>query len=168
MVNVIKNAIQEDTSLHRSCAGLWEVKKTRPEIRQIYGSFLPPLHLKTAEGLVAKNFAFPPDGVKSKMVSLSIDKNTMDQLYAIGERIQPKSFVSIDCSVKIRPESHGAVVYTSYCNGFYLNEVAYKILKLCGHKTSVERIASELGYNIKTVIDFLVSALVLGIVNVSL
>jgi len=122
--------------------------------------------LKTTDGLVAKDFAFPADAVIPKMKSLSIDGSMMEQLYAAGEKIKAESFVAIDGSTKIRPERRGAVVYTSYFSGFYVNEAAYKILKLCNDKVRVEQIASELGYSVDEIIDFLARTLALGIVNV--
>lgn len=160
MANLAQKTIQEDISLRCSSSSLWELESSTPEIRQIYGHFLPPYHRKLVRGLVAKDFNFPAAYHDASGLS------KLDELYEIGERIGPNTIVSLSDSIKIRPEEGGAVAYTPYFNGFYMNEPAFQILKCCVGKAKVEGIVSLLGLDLETVLKFLARALTLGIVNV--
>lgn len=160
MANLVRKTIQEDISLRCPSSLLWELKKREPEIRQIYGHFLPPFHRKFVRGLVAKDFNFPPSYHDASGLS------KIEELYEIGDRIGPDTIVSLDNSIKIRPEKEGAIVYTPYFNGFYMNKSAYEILRHCTSKAKVRDLVSQSGLDLETVLKFLVRALTLGIVNV--
>jgi hypothetical protein len=152
--------MQEDISLQDPSSSLWEIQKRKPEIRQIYGHFLPPSHRELVKGLVAKDFNFPPAYYDASNMP------RLHELYEIGERIGPDTIVSLSNSIKIRPEEEGGIVYTAYFNGFYVNDSAYQILKCCASKEKVEKIVSTLGIDLDTVLEFLARSLTLGIVNV--
>jgi len=162
MDSLTKKVIKEDTSLQRSSSSLWQLQKSKPEIRQIYGHFLPPYHMKLVKGLVAKDFNFP------SAYHAAANLSQLDELYAIGEKLAPDTTVWRNDSIKIRPERDGAIVYTPYFNGFYINKSAYEILECCNGdgKVSINNISSKLGYAPGTVINFIARALTLGLVNV--
>ncbi len=162
MTSLTKMVIQEDISLQDSSALLWKLKKERPDIRQIYGHFLPPVHRKLVKGLVAKDFNFPPAAHDSTILY------GLEELYNIGDRIGPDTLVSLNDSVKIRAEKSGAIAYTSYFNGFFMNESAHQILKCCACGSKVEQIVNRTGVDLETILKFLARALTLGIVHVSL
>lgn len=160
MESLTKNVMDEDVSLRESSSMLWELKNDKPEIRQVYGHFLPPNYMKLVDnGLVAKDFNFP--AAYHSAVSLRLN-----QIYMAGEKLTAGTAVQINGSIKMRTEKDGAIVYTPYFNGFYLNNKAYEILKCCQKKTSIDEIASKLGCDVDTVREFLVRALILGIVDV--
>lgn len=160
MESIAKTTIQEDLRLQDSSPSLWQIQKREPEIRQIYGHFLPPCHRKLVGVLVAKDFNFPPAYHDASNVL------RLRELYEIGGRIGQDTIVSLDTSIKIRPEEEGAVVYTPYFNGFYVNDSAYQILRCCASEKRIEKIASASGIDLDAVLEFLARALTLGIVNV--
>lgn len=158
--SITKLAIQEDMMLRDPSLSLWKVEENEPEIRQIYGHFLPPFHRELGRGLVAKDFNFPPASHDTSGLY------KLDELHEIGERIGPNTIVSLNDSIKIRPEEGGAIAYTPYFNGFYMNETAYRIIRCCAGKAKVEDIVTQLVLDLETVLKFLARALTLGIVNV--
>lgn len=160
MDSLTKKVIKEDTSLWRSSSSLWGLQRSKPEIRQIYGHFLPPFHMKLVKGLVAKDFNFP--STYHAPVSLF----HLNELYEI--RLTPESVISINHSIKIRTEREGVIVYTPYFNGFYMNKSAYEILRCCDGKMSIYDIVLELGCDSESVIDFIARTLTLGLANVCL
>ena len=160
MDSLTKKAIKEDLTLQRSSSSLWQIQKSKPEIRQIYGHFLPPYHMKLVKGLVAKDFNFP--SAYHTVANLF----QLDELYMIGKKLTPATTISRNHSIKIRNERNGAIVYTPYFNGFYMNKSAYEMLEYCDGKVSINNISSELGYALETVINFIARALTLGLVNV--
>jgi hypothetical protein len=160
MDSITKRTIEEDISLRHSAPSLWEVKKREPEIRQVYGHFLPPAHRKLVKGLVAKDFNFPP-AYHDASNSLGLY-----ELCEIGERLDLDTSVSVADSIQMRPEKEGAIVYTPYFNGYYVNESAYQILKHCANKVNVESIVIMSGLRVECVLEFLARALTLGIVDV--
>jgi hypothetical protein len=160
MVSLTKKSIKEDLNLQNSSSSLWELANNKPEIRQIYGHFLPPVHRKFVRGLVAKDFNFPPASHDTSGLCNS------DELFESGDRISSNTIVLLNDSIKIRPEKDGAIVYTPYFNGFYMNETAYQIIRFCVRKTIVDDIVSQSSLDLETVSKFLARALILGIVNV--
>jgi hypothetical protein len=160
MASLTKRAVREDVSLQRPSDALWKFQKGKPEIKQIYGHYLPPHHMKLVKGLVAKDFNFPAP------YHATVDLSKLNELYAVGEKLTPESVVSMSGSIKMREEKDGAIVYTSYFNGFYMNRSAYEILKCCKDKVPINSIASKLGYDIRTIMEFLARALMLGLVDV--
>lgn len=160
MTSLTKRTIREDISLRSPSSSLWEFEKIKPEIRQIYGHFLPPSHRKFVRGLVAKDFNFPPAYHNVP------DSHGLNEQYKDGERITADTIISINNALKIRAEREGAIVYTPYFNGFYMNQSAYQILKRCEHGTPVKNIMSTLELDPKSVLEFLARALTLGIINV--
>jgi len=161
MASLISKTLKEDVDLLKPSSSLWRLSRSKPQIKQIYGHFLPPYHRKLVRGLVAKDFNFPA------AYHAVVNSSDLDELYAIGKKLSPNTIVSISDSVKIRAEKNGgAVVYTRYFNGFYMNESAYEILKCCKDKVSVAGIVSEIGFDLETVSDFLARTLILGIINV--
>ncbi len=158
--SITKLTIQEDMMLCDPSRSLWNVKEGEPEIRQIYGHFLPPFHRALGRGLVAKDFNFPPASNDASGLY------TLDELHEIGGRIGLNTIVSLCDSIKIRPEEWGATVYTPYFNGFYMNETAYQIIRCCAGKAKVEDIVTQLVLDLETVLKFLARVLTLGIVDV--
>lgn len=155
-----EKTVSEDIILERSSCLLWDLQRNRPEIRQIYGHFLPPYHMKLVNGLVAKDFNFP------STYHAPANLFQLNELYRIGEKLTLEAIVSINHSIKIRTETEGAVVYTPYSNGFYMNKSAYEIFKCCNDGMSIGEIAFELGYDPRSVIDFVARVLTLGLINV--
>jgi len=98
--------IEEDIALEDPSASRWEIKRHEPEIRQIYGHFLPPPHRGLVRGLVAKDFNFPPPRQRSA------NALGLDELHEISERIGNDTVVSLSHRIRVRPEGKGAVVYT--------------------------------------------------------
>jgi hypothetical protein len=162
MNNLMKKVMVEDVRVWNPSTLLWRLEESKPEIRQIYGHFLPPYHMKLVnDGLVAKDFNFP--AAYHTFIGLS----ELNELFEIGEKLKSDTIMQLNDFIKIRVEETGAIVYTPYFNGFYVNRSAYKILECLKVKMSIDDIVSKSGYNFETVVDFLARILALGIVNVS-
>lgn len=160
MTSLTKRAVTEDVSLRTPSKSIWKFQKCKPEIKQIYGHYLPPYHTILVKGLVAKDFNFPAP------YHATVNLSKLNELFAVGEKLSPETIVSKNGFVKIREEKDGAIVYTSYFNGFYMNKSAFEILKCCKDKVSINSIASKLGYDVRIVMEFIARALMLGIIDV--
>lgn len=159
--NSVRKTIREDISLCNSSKVLWQLHSDEPDIKQIYGHFLPPLHRNLVEGLIAKDFNFPSAYHAAKNL------NKLLELYAKRFELRPECIISLNPSVKLRIEEKGAVVYTQYFNGYYVNQLAYEILKCCEDEISVMDVASKSGYQLNSVKDFLTRILILGLIDAS-
>ena len=156
-----KKVMMDDVSLNAPSASLWQLQENKPEIRQVYGHFLPPYHMELiGRGLVAKDFNFP------SAYHASANLSELNELYETGEMFKPDTIVRINDSIKIRDEKDGAIIYTPYFNGFYINTSAREILECCNGEVSIGSIIQKLRYDQETVIDFLARVLTLGLVNV--
>jgi hypothetical protein len=163
MISLTRNAIAEDISLLKPSSSLWRIGDNTPEIRQIFGHFLPPYHFKVTDGssgLVAKDFNFPPPR------DICSDSLEIQEMYDLGERLTLDTCVSLDPSVKIRGEEGGAVIYASYGNGFFANRIGREILHRCQEGSSLRVIASESGCDPEIVTQFVARTVTLGIVSV--
>lgn len=162
MKSLTKQTLKKDIRMKDPCHKIWNYRSSKPEIRQIYGHFLPPYHMKIVKGtgLVAKDFNFP--SAHHSVAELS----QLCILYGQGEKIKKDTVVSINDSIKIREEKNGAIIYTPYFNGFFLNKAAWKILNYCREKITIGKITLNLGYTIDIVSDFIARALTLGIIDV--
>lgn len=152
--------IKADLTLFDPSPVLWEIDEAEPEIRQIYGHFLPPAHRRFDRGHVAKDFNFPP----AYHDSSNLRRLTEGSEIEYG--ITCNSIVSLCDSIKIRAEGEGAIVYTPYFNGFYVNNRAYTILKYCQNKVTVDSIITKSGFDPEIIIEFLTRTLALDIINV--
>jgi hypothetical protein len=160
MTPLTEKTMQEDIGLCDGSQSLWDFKSDEPAIKQIYGHFLPPQHMKIVDGLVVKDFNFPAAYHRAPHVC------TLGELHMIGESLSPESIISLDRSVIMREERDGVVLYTPYFNGFFANKVAADILMACAAKTAVRSIASQLDLAYSTVLEFIARALTLGIIEV--
>jgi hypothetical protein len=156
-----KETIEEDIRLQDSSSLQWDIQNDGPEIKQIFGHFLPPAHRMLVKGLVAKDFNFPPAYHKCS------NAFNIEQLYELGENIDGDIIVSLNDLVRIRDEREGAIVYTPYFNGFYLNAIACDILKCCEKHIRVAAIASKLDMDVEVVSKFISRAITLELVNAS-
>lgn len=160
--SVLHQIIKEDVSTLSSSKTLWEISKDKPEIKQIYGHFLPPLHKKMVKGLVAIDFNFPAS-------YHSIDKEDskyLNKYYNDRFQLSPHEKFHINKSVRIRPDPNGAIVYTSYFNGFFINEIGYRIIKRLSDNISIAKIYEELNCDKKSFMEFVSRLLALGILHV--
>ena len=155
-------SINDDVVLLDSSPLLWDINTEVPEIRQIFGHFLPVEHRKLIRDMIAKDFNFPP--------AYHDDSNTTDTIENndILPEIDPETIVEINHKEKIREDGDGAVLYTSYFNGFYMNKSAYQVLKCCTDIVKVKDIVSSTGIGLDIVLKFLRKAQTLGILNVNL
>jgi len=158
----IKKSIEQDAKLNSSSSLLWKFGSKKPEVRQIYGHFLPPSHMEVVKkiGLVAKDFNFPA------AYHAHQTKESLKRLYTIGKEISENTIVSINNRIKVRQDGDGAIVYTPYFNGFYLNKLAYEIIASCEKKTKVKNIAKKLGVALESIVEFLTRIFTLEIINV--
>jgi len=112
-----KKVMIEDVSLNAPSASLWQLHENKPEIRQVYGHFLPPYHMVLVDrGLVAKDFNFP------SAYHASANLSELNELCETGEMFKPNTIVRFNDSIKLRDEKKGAIIYTPYFNGFYINK----------------------------------------------
>lgn len=160
MSSLTKKALDDDTSLHNSSFSLWDLKNEEPVIKQIFGHFLPPNHMKIAKGLVAKDFNFP------SAYHASENGYDLDDLYEIGRKIDSNTIVCQDDSIKIRPEKHGAIAYTPYYNGFFINKSGYEIIKLCRNDIALKEINPKVENEMDTIIEFVARAITLELLHV--
>lgn len=110
-------------------------------------------------GLVAKDFNFPAAYHRAK-------GGGADNICALDQDCSESSFFLLDDSVKVRREGEGAVLYTSYHNGFYVNGAGMRILDLCREGMSVREIIEKLSLDCSRVLEFLARALTIGVVQV--
>jgi hypothetical protein len=160
--NSVQKTLKEDISLCASSKTLWQLDENEPDIKQIYGHFLPPLHRNLVEGIVAKDFNFPA------AYHAANNLNKLIELYVKHFELKPSNIISLNPSIKIRKEKERAVVYTQYFNGYIVNKPAYKLLKCCEDEISVMDVASKSGYRLDLVKEFLTRALMLGLINASI
>jgi len=155
------NVIEEDISIASSTEALWQVTSSKPEIKQIYGHFLPPIHMKRVNGIVAVDFNFPPAYHKPDseigVINASLDGQIL---------IDSTTKVYINKSIRIRPEKDGAVVYTCYFNGFFINTIGYEIINYLSNGYPIAKVAKETKYDINLISNFVARLLALGIVQV--
>jgi hypothetical protein len=160
MYDLVKRAVEEDVALHKPSRSLWRVSRSEPEIRQIYGHFLPPYHRLLVKSLVAKDFNFPA------AYHAAVNLSRLKQLYRIGERLDPETTIAVNHGIRVRIEEHGAIVYTPYFNGFYMNREAVEIWNCLEDGMSILSTATKLGLPLKTVTALITRMLMLGLVDV--
>jgi hypothetical protein len=113
----------------------WLVNEDLPEIRQIYGTYLPAFYLVyLREYMHVSSFHSNPHAhhdtngyMRSKLISLKIPKEMLENI--ISKIGNAEKFV-LSKGVKIRREIKGAIIYTQQHNIYYLNEKGYKILSM--------------------------------------
>lgn len=155
-----KETINEDVSERTSSASLWNLEDECPQIRQIFGHFLPPHHMQMVEGLVAKDFNFPAAYHRAAIAC------TLAKLHALGAELSEDTVVTVDSAIEVRKETGGAVLYTPYHNGFFVNSIGHQILEKCRTAVPVRSIVEQLSLECSQVIEFLARALTIGLVQV--
>jgi len=111
----------------------WSVNEETPEIRQIYGTYLPAYYMiYLREYMHVTSFHANPHAhhdtngyIRSKLLSLKIPKEMIENI--ISKINKAEKFI-LSRGVKIRKETNGAIIYTPQHNIYYLNEKGYKIL----------------------------------------
>jgi len=159
--SLTSQTMQEDVTLRQSSEDLWETSDGGPEIRQIFGHFLPPQHMKIVDGLVAKDFNFPA------VYHSARDVCSLACLHSIGEKLNATTAVALAPGVVIREEPSGAVLSTPYHNGFWVNTRGAEILGKCRELTNVEDLATATrGLEFEKTLIFIARCVTLGIINV--
>lgn len=156
----LENVIEEDTSVVPEKESLWHLVSDKPEIKQIYGHFLPPIHMKKVKGIVAVDFNFPAAYHAIDSEFSEINANLGGKI-----RIDSATKVRLNKSVRIRQEKNGAVVYTPYFNGFFINSVGYKMINSLSDACPLAKVAEVMKIEVDLVFVFVARLLSLGIVN---
>jgi len=155
-----KETLMSDVELRHGSSNCWGLNAKSPDIRQIYGHFLPPQHMQIVDGLVAKDFNFP--AAYHRVICTC----TLDELHALGTKLSADSVCIVADSVDIREESDGAILYTSYHNGFYVNDLGRKILEQCQKAVSLGSIARQLSLKCSQVLEFIARTMTIGVVQI--
>jgi len=158
--DVLNNAIDEDIETVSSSEAAWEMSSLTPEIKQIYGHYLPPVHMRKVNGIIAVDFNFPPPYHTANPEDLQfIDDLFTDKKMKINSHFKFR----LNKSIRMRADHDGAVIYTSYYNGFYVNSIGYKIIKLLTDDKPIVKVAEMLQMEIDKVIAFVARLLTLGV-----
>lgn len=155
-MRTIRKIIGEDTKLAQPSRSLWELSADKPEIRQIYGHFLPPMHRMKANELIAVDFNFPPTYHAA---------NTRNGRGLPGVRPTPFTPLRISRNVRMRFERGGFVVYTPYFNGFFVNGAGARVVRQLFKRNTIAKAAEELGCDADIVGTFVTRLAALGIVD---
>jgi hypothetical protein len=127
----------------------WSVNEETPEIKQIYGTYLPAFYLiYFREYMHVTSFHANPHAhhdtngyMRSKLLSLKIPREMIENIIS---RIGKAEKFILSKGVKIRKEINGAVIYTPQHNIYYLNEKGYKILgKVVNNHTSINELSLD-------------------------
>ena len=127
----------------------WSVNEETPEIRQIYGTYLPAFYLiYLREYMHVTSFHADPHAhhdtngyMRSKLLSLKIPKEMIGNI--ISKINKAEKFI-LSRGIKIRKETSGEVIYTPQHNIYYLNEKGYKILdKVVNDHSNINELSLE-------------------------
>ena len=171
-MTLAENIIKRDIHAHESSRLAWSIPQNKPCLKQIYGTFFPPYHMKYASIYVKSVHSNPhahhdTNGyIKSKLESMNITEENLESFISLGEKLKRDSLPFVRDELKIREENEGVSIWTPYHNGFYINEIGYKILKCCDGKHKMAGIASFIGCDMETIKEFLLRLVASRIIDV--
>lgn len=164
--------ILEDVKGQKSSKNVWNIPDDVPSIKQIYGTFFPPYHMKYFEQYIKHVHSNPhahhdTNGyIQSKIESMNINQEQFDNFLTLCESITIDTKGLLKEDIKTRNEKSGAVIWTGYHNGFFVNKKGKQVLELCDGKHALVEIADTLKSSIAEIKAFLIRLIAFGIINV--